>query len=90
MPSPSVRLASDEVDHSLYGIGRRAHSENNLLNVRKEPSLFVPFEKVVLVDAYGVYTEGRYLELESRSKFVFLMLIWHIELRILATPSDNT
>lgn len=52
MPSPSFRLASDEVDHSLYGIRWRAHSENNLLNVRKEPSLFVPFEKVVLVDAY--------------------------------------
>lgn len=53
MPSPSVRLASEEVDHSLYGIEWRAHGENNLLNVRKEPSLFVPFEKVILVDAYG-------------------------------------
>lgn len=48
----SVRLASDEVDHSLYGIRWRAHCENKLLYGRKEPSLFVPFEKVVLVDAY--------------------------------------
>lgn len=64
-------------------------ARTNSYMVEKSQVCLSPSRKWSWLMHMGVYTEGRYLELDPEAS-LFLMLIWHTELRILATSSDNT